>query len=751
LKILSAARLAGIAVELSGDCGQTPCGLAAPELQLADGSRVRHLNAILRRIAHSVDAGLSGASFIYEGEVDSWLDWCALEVDHTVLDGADLTPLFDILEGHLKSRTFLVGQRLTVADLSVAISLRSSAPRRETHPATTRWFMTCVHQLSLPQDAGPSARAMPAKAPAPAAASQAARPKPEKTEAKSLAKAAPPAAPPAASEEGDDKKGKKDEKKKAKEEEKKAKEEEKRRREAEMKAAQEAKTRGPDVTVETLDEHTFGHLFIRSECKTGRTWTPVKDLTKALDGQKVWLRGRVDTCRKQGGKLCFIALRQTLATVQVVVLGDKIAAFGAALPPESVVDIYGVVTCPETPIASCTQSAVEVQAEKVFCIGRAQPLPLQLADAARSEADLEKDPKLIRVGQDVRLDNRIIDLRTAANQAIFRIQSGVCALFREFLSGEGFTEIHSPKMISAASEGGADVFRVDYFEGNAYLAQSPQLYKQMVLMADMGRVFEIGPIFRSENSLTHRHMTEFTGLDLEMTFNEHYHEVLDVLDGLFNHIFTGITKRFPEEMEAVRAQYPFENLKWKYPCLRLTFAEAIELLRKHGPPILEKRLKAADSDYSRKVIQRHLESVKAHEIEEDISTEDEKVLGEIISEQYNQDFYLIDKFPVDVRPFYTMVDPKDPRWTNAYDFFVRGEEITSGAQRIHDFKLLAEKAQAKGVELKTIQPYIDAFMYGAFPHAGAGIGLERVVMLFLKLNNIRKTSLFPRDPKRLTP
>merc|ERR1712232_483176 len=159
---------------------------------------------------------------------------------------------------------------------------------------------------------------------------------------------------------------------------------------------------------------------------------------------------------------------------------------------------------------------------------------------------------LVRVGQEVRLDNRVIDMRTVANQAIFRIQSGVCTLFREFLLNNGFQEIHTPKLIGGASEGGADVFRVDYFEGNAFLAQSPQLYKQMALMTDMPRVFEIGPIFRSEKSFTHRHMTEFIGLDMEMTFKDHYSEVLDMLDGLFYHIFEGLNQRFHKEIEAVR-------------------------------------------------------------------------------------------------------------------------------------------------------------------------------------------------------
>lgn len=166
---------------------------------------------------------------------------------------------------------------------------------------------------------------------------------------------------------------------------------------------------------------------------------------------------------------------------------------------------------------------------------------------------------------------------------------------------------------------------------------------------------------------------------------------------------------------------------------------------------MEQRIKEAASDYDRKILEKHLASVKEHQENEDISTEDEKLLGIIIHKTHGEDLYIIDKFPKEVRPFYTMPDPTDEKWTNAYDVFLRGEEITSGAQRIHDPQMLTEKAKAWGVPPASIQSYIDAFKYGSYPHAGAGIGMERVVMLFLNLNNIRKTSMFPRDPKRLTP
>ncbi|CAG8740915.1 7295_t:CDS:2, partial [Racocetra persica] len=299
---------------------------------------------------------------------------------------------------------------------------------------------------------------------------------------------------------------------------------------------------------------------------------------------------------------------------------------------------------------------------------------------------------------------------TTANHGIFRIQSGVCQLFREFLLSKSFIEIHTPKILGASSEGGANVFEIKYFKGNAYLAQSPQLYKQMCICCDFERVFEIAPVFRAEDSNTHRHMTEFVGLDLEMAFEEHYHEVLDILDELFVFIFDGLKTRFASEIETVKRQYPSANFEYLPKTLRLDFKEAVQLLRDH-----------------------------------------EKLLGKLVKEKYNTDFYMLDKYPLVVRPFYTMPDPNDQNYSNSYDFFMRGQEILSGAQRVHDPTLLEERAKAHGINLRSIQPYVDSFKRGAPPHAGGGIGLERVVMLYLNLDDIRRCSLFPRDPKRLEP
>jgi len=209
-----------------------------------------------------------------------------------------------------------------------------------------------------------------------------------------------------------------------------------------------------------------------------------------------------------------------------------------------------------------------------------------------------------------------------------------------------------------------------------------------------------------------------------MAFNEHYYEVLDMLDGMFTHIFDNLTARFAPELGIVNAQFPFAPLQYLKPTLRLSFREGVAMLREAG-------IEMADL--------------------EDLNTAKERKLGELVKAKYHTDFYILDKFPSDVRPFYTMPDPHDPNYTNSYDIFLRGEEIMSGAQRIHDPELLTQRALKKGVRPETIKDYVDSFKYGASPHGGGGVGLERMCMLYLGLKNIRSASLWPRDPHRLTP
>jgi len=433
--------------------------------------------------------------------------------------------------------------------------------------------------------------------------------------------------------------------------------------------------------------------------------------------------------------MVFLNLRQRTDSVQALLqvtpekISKQMVKWAASLADESIVLVEGIAQKTQEPIKSATVSDVEVHVSKIYLIaGLESRLPFTVEDANRPETAADSaEAQYNRVLLETRLNNRVIDLRTQTNQAVFKLQSVIGELFREYLSSHGFLEIHSPKLQGAATESGASVFKVGYFKGNAFLAQSPQLAKQMAIAADFERVYEIGPVFRAEDSNTHRHMTEFIGLDLEMAFEEHYHEVMEMLDGMLKHIFSGLRDKYKKEIETVQKQFPADDFKWREGpegTLVLSFKEAVEILVEDGVP------------------REHLD---------DFSTENEKRLGRLVKAKYDTDYYIIDKFPMALRPFYTMPDPEDPTLSNSYDFFMRGEEILSGAQRIHEPKLLSEKMLSKGVDPDSMKPYVDAFRMGCPPHGGGGIGLERVLMLFLKLNNIRRASLFPRDPKRLEP
>ncbi|XP_035787771.1 aspartate--tRNA ligase, cytoplasmic-like [Anopheles albimanus] len=460
-----------------------------------------------------------------------------------------------------------------------------------------------------------------------------------------------------------------------------------------------------------------------------RKFVKVSELVQCQREAEVWVRGRVHTSRCKG-KQCFLVLRQQSSTVQCLLavnetVSKQMVKFSGSIPRESIIDLRARVIPVEQRIESCTEQTLELHVLELFLLSAAKAqLPLQIEDASRPEKSDDPEALKIRVNQDTRLDNRVLDLRTPANQAIFRLEAGVCKLFRDVLTAKGFTEIHTPKIISAASEGGANVFTVSYFKDSAYLAQSPQLYKQMAIAADFDKVFTVGAVFRAEDSNTHRHLTEFVGLDLEMAFKYHYHEVLDTIGNTFTEIFKGLRDSYAKEIAAVGQQYNVEPFKFLEPPLKLEFAQAVAMLREAGVQMDD---------------------------EEDLSTPSEKLLGRLVKAKYDTDFYILDKFPLAVRPFYTMPDPTNPRYSNSYDMFMRGEEILSGAQRIHDPDYLIERAKLHAIDLSKIAAYIDAFRYGCPPHAGGGIGMERVVMLYLGLDNIRKTSMFPRDPKRLTP
>ncbi|KAF0935576.1 hypothetical protein E2562_034759 [Oryza meyeriana var. granulata] len=464
---------------------------------------------------------------------------------------------------------------------------------------------------------------------------------------------------------------------------------------------------------------------IQSKAISGRTWTDVGDLGEASAGRRVLVRGAAQAIRPVSKKMAFVVLRQSMSTVQCVLVASadagvsmQMVRFATSLSKESIVDVEGVVSLPKEPLKATTQQ-VEIQARKLYCINRAIPtLPINLEDAARSEAEFERaeqaGEKLVRVGQDTRLNFRAIDLRTPSNQAIFRIQCQVENKFREFLLSKKFVGIHSPKLISGSSEGGAAVFKLQYNGQPACLAQSPQLYKQMAICGGFERVFEVGPVFRAENSNTHRHLCEFVGLDAEMEIREHYFEVCDIIDGLFVAIFKHLNENCKKELETINRQYPFEPLKYLKKTLKLTYEEGIQMLKEAGTEI---------------------------EPMGDLNTEAEKKLGRLV-----KDKPLPGSSPLN----FAGLALHSPAFLQCH-LGPAGEEIISGAQRIHTPELLTKRATECGIDASTIASYIESFSYGAPPHGGFGVGLERVVMLFCALNNIRKGSLFPRDPQRLVP
>ena len=366
----------------------------------------------------------------------------------------------------------------------------------------------------------------------------------------------------------------------------------------------------------------FARVMSRSQ--TGREFSKVADLGKGgahKPGENVWLRGRLHSIRVKGGS-CFLVLRQdSFHTVQATFfknkdepeMSQKMIKYLKSLTVESIIDLEGTIV--EADVKSCTVSDVELQINRIHSVAKADAmLPFLVEDAARSEEEVEAsqgtERPFPRLGQEIRLDNRWVDLRAPANNAIMRIQSAICQLFRESLYSQGFCEIHTPKLIAGESESGAGVFKTDYFGKEACLAQSPQLYKQMAISADLTRVFEIAPVFRAENSNTRRyvlhpfsaryvkshiilnltypafqhrrHLCEFTGLDMEMAINDHYYETLEVIHNVFKHIFTGLETRWSKELEVIRQQYASEPVTFtEEPCV-LHWPEGIEILKEAG-------------------------------------------------------------------------------------------------------------------------------------------------------------------------
>ncbi|KAI1780157.1 aspartyl-tRNA synthetase [Hypoxylon cercidicola] len=432
----------------------------------------------------------------------------------------------------------------------------------------------------------------------------------------------------------------------------------------------------------------------------------LEQVAHMTEGSEVNFRARIHTQRRVSRSLDFLLFRHQTYSIQGVLshASPHMIRWVQRLHPESLVHVTGTLKKPKSPVTSATISDLEVQIYSLHLVNPADDLPF----------DNYQPPETLRQ----RLSGRIMDLRHPSNHAVFRVRSMIVRKFREALEDQGFLEIQTPKLQPAATESGAEVFKVQYFGRTAFLAQSPQLAKQMVIAADFKKVYEIGPVFRAENSNTHRHLTEYTGLDVEMALKESYSELIQTMDKVLKVIFAAVQSM--PELQNVRERWPSKDLVWLDETPVIPFSEGIHMLRDDG---------------------REVE-------EEDLSTRDEIRLGELVKERYQTDYYILDKFPANARPFYTH-KAEDPKWTNSFDIFLRGQEICTGGQRIHNAKELRASMAESGIAEQGMEEYLTAFDLGPPPHGGAGLGLERIVMLLLELEDVRNASLFPRDPKSL--
>ncbi|KFA64004.1 hypothetical protein S40285_05495 [Stachybotrys chlorohalonatus IBT 40285] len=496
----------------------------------------------------------------------------------------------------------------------------------------------------------------------------------------------------------------------------------------------------------------------------------LRSLGDAEDGQTVIVRAWLQNSRIQSAKMAFVELREegnwTIQGLVVATLGAgpdapapaegtplisrRMVKWIAGINPESFVAVEATVKRPLEPVKSCRVSGFELHITKAYVLAPA-PTVLDLTLAASNQAIADFGDEDVAQGEGEKdtqatpaatmlthLANIAMHKRSPVQQAIADIRIEVKELFRSYLRSHGFKEFEPPCLIGAASEGGANVFRLPYFGQEAFLAQSPQFYKQFEIAGGRKRVFSSGPVFRAENSNTPRHMTEFTGLDMEMEIQKSHIEVLEMLEGVLLHIFRNLKERCAYEIETVRSVYPSEDLLLPEPGkeVRLTFAEAQKLLREEGP-----------------------EEFRNVSDDEDMSTPQEKALGAVVRAKYKTDFYVIDKFPETARPFYAKIDPASKagasaQVTNAFDFFLRGQEILSGGQRINDPDELEARIRAKGVDPTSagIKEYLGVFrQVGVPPHGGGGIGLDRVVAWYLALPSVHLAAFYPRTPKRLLP
>lgn len=417
-------------------------------------------------------------------------------------------------------------------------------------------------------------------------------------------------------------------------------------------------------------------------------------------GKEVEFSGCVHKVKNMGS-IAFVVVRTSRNVFQTVYSADKCKDSIEGLREGYYVNVKGVVK----------ENARDFNGLEI------ELTSIRLISTSASELPLKISQGKLNCTIEVNLDNRAVSLRNPYERAIFKLQEGLVQGMHRFMQANNFTEIHSPKIVAQGAEGGANIFRLDYFGKSAFLNQSPQFYKQMAV-AYFDRVYEIAPVYRAEKHATSRHINEYIGLDFEMGYIDSMYDVMKMEIAMLKSIFEYVKKNYQNEIKILQAEVPEIT---EVPSIK--FADAIKLLR--GGEGSGKKF--------------------------DLDPEDEVNLGKYAKEKYNSDFIFVTHFPSSKPPFYAMNSREDPREAYKFDLLFRGLEITSGGQRIHDYNEQVEKMKAQGLDPDDFKNYLEAHKYGLPPHGGLGIGLERLLMKLLNKNNIRETSLFPRDINRLMP
>ena len=419
-------------------------------------------------------------------------------------------------------------------------------------------------------------------------------------------------------------------------------------------------------------------------------------------GKTVKMNGAVHNIRDMG-EFAFIILRKAEGLVQCVYEEGKTEFDLKDLKEESAVEVTGVIALEER-----APQGFELRLTGIRVLSEpAETMPIAI-NKWKMNTSLE-----------TRLSLRPVSLRNVRERAKFKIQEGIVRGFREFLSSQGFTEVHTPKIVSRGAEGGANVFKLNYFNKKAELGQSPQFYKQM-MVGVFDRVFEVAPVFRAEKHNTTRHLNEYIGLDFEMGYIDSFEDVMAMETGFLKYTMELLKSEYKKELDMLGIDLPSIS---QIPQVR--FDEAKQLV---------------SEKYNRKIRNPF-----------DLEPEEEVLIGRYFKEEYDSDFVFVTHYPSKKRPFYAMDDPADERFTLSFDLLYKGLEITTGGQRIHDYQMILEKMAKRGMDPEDIKDYLMIFKYGMPPHGGLGIGLERLTMRLLDEQNVRETSLFPRDVTRLEP